>query len=74
MATSNLIRRMVEDLYIPIFSQEEVDQILNGIDFYIDSDELIERLRVAFSEEEEEEQIEEVSDPKPKRTRKKKTD
>ena len=71
-AGSELLRNMVYDLYCPVFTEAEVDTIMSGIDYYCLADEMMDRLKAAFSDEEE--QIEEVSDPKPKRTRKKKTD
>lgn len=43
-ATSNLIRKICEDVYIPFFTIDEVDRILNGADMYLDSDELTERV------------------------------
>lgn len=43
-ATTKLIKRITGDLYYPYFSREEIDQILEGKDFYCDSDEIISRL------------------------------
>lgn len=71
-AGSELLRNMVYDLYCPVFTEEEVDTIMSGIDYYCLSDEMLQRLKAAFSDEEEE--VEEIVDPKPKKTRKKKTD
>ena len=50
---NNLINRMTQDLYVPVFSEEEVAEILEGKDVYLDSDELIDRIKKAYSNEDE---------------------
>lgn len=62
IAGNNLINRMTKDLYIPVFTEEEVIEILEGKDVYLDSDELIERIKNAYNKEESEEESEELSD------------
>lgn len=53
IAGNNLINRMTKDLYIPVFTEEEVAEILEGKDVYLDSDELIDRIKKAYSNEDE---------------------
>lgn len=43
-ATSELVKTLCMDLYVPYFSEEEVEAILNGSDYYCDSTELSERV------------------------------
>jgi ATP-dependent protease ClpP protease subunit len=54
LAGNNLINRMTQDLYVPVFSEEEVGEILEGKDVYLDSDELIERIKKAYNPDEDE--------------------
>jgi len=53
MSGINLIKQMTQDLYVPVFTEEEVEQILDGQDMYLDSNELIERIKIAFNQDEE---------------------
>lgn len=44
-----LIRRFVEDTYTGFLTQEEIEQVLKGQDFYFEGEELVERL-TAYAE------------------------
>jgi ATP-dependent protease ClpP protease subunit len=44
VASSNLIKRICNDIYFPFFSDDEIHAILQGSDFYCDSDEIVERI------------------------------
>jgi ATP-dependent protease ClpP protease subunit len=55
-ASSKLVERLASDLYIPVFSQEEVDIILEGRDYYCSSEEMLERVHNAAQEEESEQE------------------
>lgn len=44
ISTTNLIRRLCYDIYFPFFSHEEIDEILEGKDYYCDADEMVERI------------------------------
>jgi ATP-dependent protease ClpP protease subunit len=52
-ATSDLVRKMAYDMYIPTFTKEEVDSILSGVDYYCDAEELYDRIINASEEETE---------------------
>lgn len=43
-ATVDLIRKICMDLYVPYFSEDEVNTILAGGDYYCDADELYQRV------------------------------
>lgn len=43
-ATSDLIEKMAFDLYCPVFSEEEVIEILEGKDYYCSAEELYDRI------------------------------
>jgi ATP-dependent protease ClpP protease subunit len=74
VASSNLIKRICNDIYFPFFSDDEIHAILQGSDFYCDSDEIVDRINNGQAiidslekeqhtqEEEIEEEIEEDSD------------
>jgi ATP-dependent protease ClpP protease subunit len=44
VASSNLIKRICNDIYFPFFSDDEIHAILQGSDFYCDSDEIVDRI------------------------------
>lgn len=50
-ATHNLIHKLYHDIYEPYFSAEEVEDILNGKDVYLSSEEMLERIMEAAGEE-----------------------
>lgn len=65
VASSNLVNKLMRDLYIPYFSEEEVDDILEGKDYYCDSDELHDRVvagveikQKQYEEEQKEKELE----------------
>ena len=43
-ATSKIVRRICHDVYYPCFSEEEIDNILEGRDYYCDAYEIVERI------------------------------
>lgn len=43
-ATSDLVKKLCMDLYVPYFTEDEVDVILNGSDYYCDAEELGDRV------------------------------
>jgi ATP-dependent protease ClpP protease subunit len=57
-STSQLIERLARDLYMPTFSEDEVIDILEGRDYYCDSDEMLERIQAAVVESDSEEELE----------------
>lgn len=57
-ATSQLIERLAYDLYIPVFNEDEVVDILEGRDHYCDSQEMLERIQSAAEQNAETEQEE----------------
>lgn len=51
---SKQIKTIYGDIYFPFFNMDEIDDILKGVDVYLDSEEMVERLKaVAISREEE---------------------
>ncbi len=62
MATSELIQKLAYDLYCPTFTEEEVDQILEGRDYYCDAEEMYDRIK-AVEEQVNEELAEETEQP-----------
>lgn len=57
-ATSELLEKMAYDIYKPFFSEEEIDDILEGRDYYCSSEEMYDRieegLRILSEEPEDE--------------------
>jgi len=43
-ATNKLVKNLLGDLYFPFFSEEEIDEILEGKDVHLDAEEMTERL------------------------------
>jgi ATP-dependent protease ClpP protease subunit len=64
VASSNLIRKLYFDVYYPFFVEEEIEDILNGGDLYLDSEELLERLEIGAEiiQQAQEEAIEELDE------------
>lgn len=60
MSTASLIRKICNDLYYPFFSLEEINEILEGKDYYCDADEIVDRINKAekFLREEHESKTE----------------
>lgn len=69
IASANLIRKIYFDVYYPFFTEEEIEDILEGQDYYCDSDEILERLNAGAeiiqqaAQEELDEEIEEQEKP-----------
>ena len=62
-ATSELIEQMAFDLYCPVFSEEEVIEILEGKDYYCSAEELYDRIHaVNEAQKEEIEKLQELTD------------
>lgn len=57
-ATSELVKKLCIDMYVPYFTKDEVEAILNGSDYYCDSEELGQRVMdgVKIIQEEDEHQ------------------
>lgn len=76
VATSNLLTKLASDLYTPVFDEEEIEDILEGRDRYMDSEEMVGRLTAYYEElerqQEEERKAKEEAEQKPKRRSKKK--
>lgn len=75
-ATTELLSKLAHDLYSSVFSEDEIEEILEGRDRYMDSEEMVERLSAHYEKMEEEiekaqKELEE-EEQKPKRTRKRK--
>lgn len=59
-ATSELYAKLAYSIYVPYLEETEVDQILEGIDKYMSSEEMLERMeRSALSNDQAEDEIEE---------------
>ena len=80
VATSNLLTKLATDLYSPVFNDDEIEDILEGRDHYMDSEEMVERLtayyeelerKQAEAEEQERKEKEKKSKAKTKRKTKK---
>lgn len=55
-ASSQLIEKIAYDLYCPVFSEEEVDDILEGRDYYCSAEEMYDRIRAVNEAEQESEE------------------
>lgn len=51
-AINRLYRDIAEKIYKPFFTEEEITRILDGSDLYVTSDEMFERIKTAYPEEE----------------------
>lgn len=62
-ATSDLIERMAFDLYCPVFTEDEVIEILEGKDYYCSAEELFDRIQEVNEKQKEEiEKLQELDD------------
>ena len=55
IATSNLVRQLCFDAYHPVFTEEEIELILEGRDYYCDAEEMMNRINALNEEKEEKE-------------------
>ena len=54
-ATSELINKLAYELYSPVFSDEEIDDILEGRDYYCTAEEMYDRIKATEQSNEQEE-------------------